>query len=91
MGSALRNNTQSALQQVFPSCLCFPAPTLQNARVSNCVVTRKTVPKDLPSHQFCRGYKLPLLPPSGLLDLFLMCIYKEFTVGKGLGLPQSAI
>lgn len=33
----------------------------------------------------------PWFFPSGLLDLFLMCIYKEFTVGKELGLPQSAI
>lgn len=55
------------------------------------MVTRKTLLNDPPSHQFCPGCQLPLLFPSGLLDLFLMCIYKEFTVGKRLGLPQSAI
>lgn len=38
-----------------------------------------------------QGCKLTLVFPNGLLDLFLMCIYKEFTVGKGLGLPPSAI
>lgn len=38
-----------------------------------------------------QGCKLTLVFPNGLLGLFLMCTYKEFTVGKGLGLPRSAV
>ena len=76
-----------------------PAPVpARHSRQKTCLVTWKTSfvrtspencrPSPTSSIQGCT---LTLVFPNGLLDLFLMCIYKEFTVGKGLGLPQSAI
>lgn len=75
-----------------------PAPVPAcHSRQKTCLVTWKTSFVRTSRENCCpsptssvQGCTLTLVFPNGLLDLFLMCIYKEFTVGKGLGLPQSA-